>query len=418
MKIKTLKLLLILLVVSIQVKAQFSLSGEIRPRTEYRDGFKTPTQTGDEAAFFTEQRSRLNFNFIDSSYTFRLSLQDVRLWGENNQIFKEENGNTFLSESWVDYKFSPVWSVKFGRQIISYDNQRYFGGLEWAQQGRRHDAVVFKFSDASNKSKFDIGLAYNSDDDVAEPAYIQSPNASFYSKNNYKTMQYAYYNNKFSKGQFSLLAVNLGFQDDLEDISFRQTLGSFGKYKSGEISFGWDLYYQMGKTGESDVNAYLAGVNLTYHTDATPITLGVEMISGKDDDDTSGDITHFRPDFGTNHAHNGFMDYFFVGPSNGTVGITDIYLKTKFKIDKAALLIHAHQFLTGSSQLDENSNELSSTMGTELDFVYSLPLKKEVNFKIGYSMLVASDTMKDLRGKDGTYNSWGWIMFTFKPNFL
>ena len=63
----------------------------LRFKTNYSHGFKTPTQTGDEAAFFTEQRTRLNFNFIDSSYTFRVSLQDVRIWGENNQIFKEEN---------------------------------------------------------------------------------------------------------------------------------------------------------------------------------------------------------------------------------------------------------------------------------------------------------------------------------------
>jgi hypothetical protein len=415
---KTTYLSIALFFITIHLQAQFTLSAEVRPRTEYRDGFKTPTQTGDEAAFFTEQRSRLNFDFVDSSYTFRLSLQDVRFWGENDQIFKEENGNTFLSEAWVQYNLSSKFGLKAGRQIISYDNQRYLGGLEWAQQGRRHDALLLIYNDKASNTRIDFGLAFNSDDDVAEPGYIQSPNASFYSKNNYKTMQYVWFNKNMSNINFSVLAMNLGFQTSEADISMKQTLGTYGKTKGSNLTFGWDLYYQLGKLGESDVSAYLAGVNLTYKTSATPITLGVELISGKDDNDTSSDIKNFNPDFGTNHAHNGLMDYFFVGPANGNVGVTDIYLKTKFKIKKSHLMIQAHQFLTGSKQLDFNGDELSSSMGTEFDFIYNLPIKKDVNFKVGYSFLLASDTMKALRGRDGSFNSWGWMMLTVKPKLF
>ena len=418
MRIKTTYLTIVLFFVAIHLKAQFTMSAEIRPRTEYRDGFKTPTQTDDAAAFFTEQRSRLNFDFIDSSYTFRLSLQDVRFWGENDQIFKEENGNTFLSEAWVQYNLSSKVGLKAGRQIISYDNQRYLGGLEWAQQGRRHDALLLVYNDKESKTRFDFGVAYNSDDDVIEPGYIQSPNASFYSKNNYKHMQYVWFNKNLSKVNFSILAMNLGFQFNLSDVSLRQTIGTHGKTKGSSLTFGWDLYYQLGKQAENDVSAYLAGINLTYKTSATPITLGVELISGRDNNDTSNDIKSFNPDFGTNHAHNGLMDYFFVGPANGDVGVTDIYLKTKFKGAKNSLAIHAHHFLTGSKQIDMNGNELSTSMGTEFDFFYNIPVKNDVNFKLGYSFLLASDTMKALRNRDGSFNSWGWMMLTIKPKFF
>lgn len=414
---KIILLTLTVITISQQAWSQFTLSAEVRPRTEYRDGFKTPNQEGDDAAFFTEQRSRINFDFVDSSYTFRLSLQDVRFWGENDQIFKQENGNTFLSEAWVQYNLSPKMGLKAGRQIISYDNQRYLGGLEWAQQGRRHDALLLVYNDKMSKTRFDIGVAYNSDDDVAEPAYIQSPSASFYSKNNYKHMQYVWFNKDLEKVKFSLLAMNLGFQATDTEVKLRQTLGTHGKTK-GQFSFGWDFYYQMGKQGEADVSAYLAGANITYKTSATPIVLGVELISGKDSDDTSTDIKNFNPDFGTNHAHNGLMDYFFVGPANGNVGVTDIYLKTKFKINKSSLAIHAHQFMTGSKQLNAAGEELSSTMGTEFDFVYNIPIKKDVNFKMGYSFLLASDTMKELRNRDGSFNSWGWMMLTVKPTLF
>lgn len=414
---KTTYLTIILFFVAIHLKAQFTLSAEIRPRTEYRNGFKTPSNANDEAAFFTEQRSRLNFHFVDSSYTFKLSLQDVRIWGENDQIFKQENGNTFLSEAWVQYNITSKMGIKAGRQIISYDNQRYMGGLEWAQQGRRHDALLLVYHNEESNTRFDFGLAYNSDDDVPEPAYIQSPSASFYSKNNYKHMHYLWYNRKYSKFHFSLLAMNLGFQTNEEGVSFRQTFGTYGKTIDSKLNIGWDFYYQLGNQGDRNVSAYLAGLNLTYKTSATPITLGVEFISGKDEDDTSTDIKNFNPDFGTNHAHNGLMDYFFVGPSNGDVGVTDIYVKTKFKGKKSSFAIHAHQFLTGSKQF-LGTTEMSKSMGTEFDFVYGLSLKKDVKLNMGYSFLLATDTMKELRNRSESFNSWGWVMLTIKPTLF
>ena len=178
-----------------------------------------------------------------------MSLQDVRIWGENNKIFKQENGNTFLSEAWVNYNISSKFGIKAGRQIISYDNQRYMGGLEWAQQGRRHDALLLIYNNKESNTRFDFGLAYNSDDDVPEPAYIQSINASFYSKNNYKHMQYVWFNKNLPKLNFSILAMNLGFQYDEQNVSLRQTLGTHGKTKGSSLTFGWDLYYQLGQTG-------------------------------------------------------------------------------------------------------------------------------------------------------------------------
>ncbi|MEM1328127.1 MAG: hypothetical protein AAGI23_19375 [Bacteroidota bacterium] len=95
----------------------------------------------------------------------------------------------------------------------------------------------------------------------------------------------------------------------------------------------------------------------------TPLTVGVEFISGKDDDDTSTDVTNFSPDYGTNHAFNGFMDYFFVGPANGSVSVTDIYLKTKFGLKKGALIANVHEFMTGSTQLDSEGKKTRKSDG-------------------------------------------------------
>jgi hypothetical protein len=403
------------------VAAQLKLTAEVRPRTDFRHGFKTPTSTGFDPAFFTEQRSRLYVDFKDDKYAMRFSLQDVRIWGEVPQIFKEDVGTSFLSEAWGQYFVSKTFSVKAGRQIISYDNQRFLGGLEWAQQGRRHDALLLINENAEKRTKLHVGLAFNADKDKAEPTYLQAPAANFYSVNgNYKSLQYAWFNKAFAdeKGSLSLLALNAAKQNADSTTSNKQTFGIIPNLKVGKVALAADLYYQMGKSGNATISAFLAGANATIQTKATPLTLGFEYISGKDAGDTSSDITNFSPDYGTNHAFNGLMDYFFVGPANGNVGVVDLYLKTKFKVGKGALLLHGHEFLTGSRQLDGEGIELGRNMGFELDVVYVRKLAPAVTLHVGASALLGTETLTTIRSGNEKFNQWAWTMITFKPTLF
>lgn len=410
---------LLICLIGNEALAQFSVSAEVRPRSEFRNGFKTLTDESKEPAFFTEQRSRLYLDYLSSDFKFKLAFQDVRFWGETPQIFKEELGKTFISEAWGQYFISPSFSVKAGRQIISYDNQRFLGGLEWAQQGRRHDALLFIYEEQENNTKLHLGFAYNQDTDVAEPAFIQADGAGFYSVGgSYKTMQYAWFHKDFESSALSLLAHNAGYQNADSTVSNKQTFGAIASTKLVGITFAGDLYYQTGSFGGKDVNALLAGVNATISTPLTPLTFGIEYVSG-DDDPSNDKIKAFSPDFGTNHAHNGFMDYFYVGPANGAVGVNDFYLKTSWKIGKGSLKANAHHFLTGSSQVDGDGVELSKSMGTEIDLVYGVKLAEAVTWNIGYSQMFATDTMESLRGGDkGHVQNWAWTMITFKPNLF
>ncbi|MBB4079155.1 hypothetical protein GGR28_001775 [Lewinella aquimaris] len=418
---KTIAYLFLLFVCSSPLLSQFKLSAEVRPRTEFRNGFKTPRSTDSDPAFFVEQRSRLYLDYAEEKYTFRLVFQDVRLWGEVPQIFKSENGNTFLSEAWGQYNVSPRFSVRAGRQVISYDNERILGGLEWAQQGRRHDALLLQFEDEKKVNRLHVGLAYNADDDRPEPVYLQAPAANFYSvSGNYKSLQYAWFNRTFAeeKGTVSLLALNATLQNADSTHSNKQTLGTYLNYRAGKFTLTGDLYAQTGSQNGQSVGALLAGFSATYPTKATPLTLGVEYISGKDDTDETGRVTSFMPDYGTNHAFNGLMDYFYVGPANGTVGVTDLYLKTKWKLGSAALLAHAHHFLTASEQLDAAGDKLSASMGTEIDLVYVRPLATGVTLHIGYSHLLGTETLTALRPGNEKSNNWAWTMLTFKPTLF
>ena len=72
--IKNLGLICLLLLMGLQyTKAQFTMTAEIRPRAEFRNGFKKLTSEGTDAAFFVEQRSRLYFDYKHTKFKLHLS---------------------------------------------------------------------------------------------------------------------------------------------------------------------------------------------------------------------------------------------------------------------------------------------------------------------------------------------------------
>ena len=157
--------------------AQLSLTGQIRTRTEYRNGTGTLMPTANSAAFFTSQRSRLTFNYKLNRIIFQTSLQDVRVWGQDASSISPADGNRLaVHEAWAEialankkdssFKKSAVdyFAVKIGRQELLYDDSRLLGNLDWLQQARRHDAIVFKLL---NKGwQVDLGAAFNQNTDA------------------------------------------------------------------------------------------------------------------------------------------------------------------------------------------------------------------------------------------------------------
>jgi hypothetical protein len=167
----------IIALIALNAKGQLSLTGQIRTRTEYRDGSGTLKLKTNDPSFFTSQRSRLTFNYKTSRVIFQTSLQDIRVWGQDASTFSTADGSRLgVHEAWAEialankkdsaFKRSSVdyFAVKIGRQELLYDDSRLLGNLDWAQQARRHDAIVFKFL---NKGwQLDLGVAFNQNTDA------------------------------------------------------------------------------------------------------------------------------------------------------------------------------------------------------------------------------------------------------------
>ncbi|NJX14171.1 alginate export family protein [Tamlana crocina] len=398
-------------------QAQFTLDGEFRPRTEYRNGFGSIIPDAADPGFGISTRARLNAGYNTEAYKFYLSLQDVMVWGENRQILPYDQNNSFaIFQAWAEIALGKGWSTKLGRQVISYDDQRIFGGLDWAQQGRNHDAALLKYS----KGKFlmDVGLAFNQD--YSNPTGFQSMNTAYNTSGffSYKTMQYVYLKQAWENFTGSFLALNTGFQkfdtsNAPDGVNSVQTIGTHLNYSKGSFGAAANAFLQMGDNVDG---AYLASLDLTYKaSEKVGLGAGIEIISGNDG--TTADTEAFFPLYGTNHKFNGFMDYFYVGNHANNIGLVDVHVSANFKLgEKSSLLVKALNF-SGAEALPSGEKSL----GTELDLVF----KKAFNgyaLVMGYSQLFPSDGMYELKGVSeaaaADMQNWAWAMLVIKPKFL
>nr|WP_299070813.1 alginate export family protein [uncultured Allomuricauda sp.] len=416
-------ILITLVYLSIQsINAQFTLDGQFRPRTEYRNGFGSLIPDAADPGFAVTTRARLNAGYAAETFKVYLSLQDVMVWGENRQILPDDQNDSFaIFEAWAELNLGSGWSTKLGRQVLSYDDQRILGGLDWAQQGRNHDAAMIKYS----KDKFILDFAFAFNQDFDNPTGFQSVGTTYNTTGffSYKTMQMLYLNQKWENFAGSLLLLNNGFQnfDDAgagDGLSNLQTLGTHLNYKKGNFGLAANAFIQTGeRQGEVDVKgAYLLGLDLSYKASSKiGLGLGLEIISGNDVDEEG--TSAFFPLYGTNHKFNGLMDYFYVGNHANSIGLFDIHASANFKLgEKSSLMAKVLNF-KGEQDLPSGENSL----GTEVDLVFTQGFKGYA-LKIGYSHLFPADGMYELKGvtEDAAASSqnWAWAMLIIKPKFL
>ena len=399
---------------------ELDASLQIRPRYEFRNGYKAPIPYGETPAQFVSSRTRLNLNFRQDQFITKLSMQNVRVWGDVPTNTKSDVNGIQLYEAWVQYNFNKKWSARLGRQVISYDNQRIFGEVDWAQQAQSHDAVMATFK--SSKNHLDVAIAYN--------ANTETELATPYTVVNYKSMQYAWYHTESGKINMSFLFLNTGYENKLTSpvptplpelkVDYMQTFGTYwnakGKSWDGDLWF----YGQTGKNATNTVSAFDVAFNFNYTlTNKFKIGFGYEYLSGKSQENTSSAIKSFYPVFGTNHAFNGYMDYFYVGNYRNSVGLQDAFLKFGYKTDQWQFALLPHVFNSANTVLDVNGNKTSSYLGTEIDFTAAYSVHKYVTISGGYSQMFGTDSMQILKEGDVDHtNNWAWLMINVNPQIF
>jgi hypothetical protein len=395
---------------------EFEANLQLRPRFEYRNGYKNLIANDEKATAFVSQRSRLNLNYNYEKLKTKITFQNIRTWGDATTTATTDKNGIAVFEAWAEYELNSKWSTRIGRQVISYDNQRIFGEIDWAQQGQSHDAALITFHRENNQ--LDLGFALNSN--AENLLASKTPYTT-----NYKTMQYAWYHTKLNQVGMSLLFLNTGyeFQKTLTDleVDYKQTFGTYLTFKEKQWDINVGLYGQTGESADRKVNSWYAGAYFGYATSKKfKAGLGHEFLSGKDQNDFSSDSKSFLPIFGTNHGFNGFMDYFYVGNHQNNVGLNDTYLKLNYISNKWQFAFIPHVFNAPNTVLDATSQKMDAYLGAEIDLTATYTVRKDIVAMAGYSQMFSSSTLERVKtvSNAADTNNWVWVMVSFSPRIF
>ncbi len=406
-------------------REELKINLQFRPRAEFRNGLFTPILEGQKPASFIAQRTRIGFTYSkNQKLKMGISTQVVNTWGNDPQVQLTAN-NVSLYEAWAQLYFSPEWNIKLGRQVLSYDDERILGALDWNNAGRKHDAALLSFE--KNKFRSDVGFAFNQNAEKVTGDFFNS----LFSQP-YKSMQFLWMKYKFTDAlAVSALTMNLDFQNPLDSsLSHLQTLGGNLFYKKGRWNAMATYYYQTGNNPQKSTpaiktNAWMASAKVDYgFSNKISLGIGSDFLSGRDMNSTSPTISYFNPLYGTHHKFYGFMDYFYVSSSHNNVGLWDSYLNFNYKASAdLGLQLALHHFNAGAKVMDYTGAKTSPSLGNEADLTFTWKIMKEASLLGGYSQMFTNNSMKYVKNIAATQTmkpvqNWIWLSLNITPEIL
>lgn len=398
----------------------FEIGGQIRPRAEYKHGYRSLIGDDVKPAFAISQRTRLNMNYNSTLFNTGISIQDVRTWGDAASANKTDVNGLMVHQAWGELFIKQKFSIKAGRQTIIYDDQRIFGNSDWNQQGRSHDALLLKYTQ-SKTTMIHAGFAYNQN--------TEKDTGNFYSLNYFKAVQYLWAHHEIKNVAISFLVGNFGMpyntvanDKSTQEIKYIQTIGPYISYKKGNLKLNLAGYYQMGKnTKNMAKKAWYTGGDVTYLVKQFSVGAGFQYFTGNDQVNPDSKDHEFTVGLGTGHKFNGWMDYFYAGSPHKGVGLLDLYIPVIYKKDKitSEFQLHYYQSAADVKDLENPTSAMNSRLGTEVGIMMTYAISPEMNISGGYSQMFGTETLQAIKG--GNYKNtqnWAWVMFTFNPTFF
>lgn len=420
-----------------------TIDAELRPRTEFRDGFTSPLVRGanvsdNRAAALMLQRTRLGASYESNALNAKITLQDARVFGaydKNGQQLSSDTINTFgVYEAWAELLVLPGTSFKIGRQALQFEDGRIFSASAWSNTGSAHDMAQLKYS----MPGFDVQAGYAFSNNK-----LTNADAQYNQNGMYKQLAFLHGAVKLTKGlDFTFLGVDDAFQENsaktASTSSSKTDLNLFHRYTyGGTLSFKTDSlplsafltgYYQTGKASQTiNLEAYMLAAKLGYDINSKlSSTLGVDYYSGSK---TTMNATHsqhtFQKLYSANHSFNGFMEYWAKLPKGGLI---NYYGGLTYKFtDKLSTDANYYAFFLARDMLVKNKatnkNEVvKNNLGSEIDLVLNYKMSAETAIQLGWCHYLVTDGTILLKTSDSRSSfkmpQYAYLMFTIKPKFL
>jgi hypothetical protein len=415
-------------------KNVLTLSAYVRVRGEVRHGYRNLPLKDTAAAFFINQRTRLNLDFKSPKFNLYLSLQDGRVWGQQDARGAQgvvsgvtatptTTFDTYFFEAYAEPRFNDKLSLRIGRQRIMYDNQRLFAENDWRLSANSHDAVRLIFN---NQTTLNTELTF---------AFNQSAENNFttnyvpYGFNNYKVLFIHYVRWKPSL-HLSLSAINVadGYQSSLPNnhsTHVRFTSGGRIEFTKPLWMIAASAYYQYGNDSSGKtLSAYYFQPEIKYTgIKNLSLRLGMEWMSGQQSG--SKKDNSFVPLYGTVHAFMGSLDLFGTFPldvSNG--GLINPYLFFQYQAKQFSLSCENHLFYSHTRWPFRSSNQQQRYLGFENDWRFNYSFNNFINLEWGFSWASVSRSMILVKSQSiaepnyaqySKWPYWAYVSVKFTP---
>ncbi len=279
---------------------------------------------------------------------------------------------TEINQAWFNYAFNDNSHLKFGRQRILLDNQRFVGGVGWRQNEQTYDAVSFDTQIAGSK----LFLSYIENinrifgDDVAAGGH---DNQSFL----------ANWSNKWQdRHKLTVYYYNIDNQDAaaFSTATFGASFKTHWPIGENKMTFGAELAAQSdAHNNPVNYDANYMRLDLGLAFEQMTFFGGYEVLEG--DDALAG--AAFRTPLATLHAFNGWADQFLATPNQG---LEDTFVGAKGNIEGFKWMVKYHQFDAESGTGD---------FGSELDFSVARKLNKNFSALVKAAQYDAEDIKAD-----------------------
>lgn len=352
---------------------EISLSGQIRPRYEFRD----PLRDGTEATeAFTSMRVRAQLNAaLGGDVDAMIQFQDVRFFGEEQNTLTDYSADNFdVHQAYIHLKRlgGSRHALKIGRQAVAFGGQRLVGAVEWTQQGRVFDGLRLSLAPPwGTVEVVAIQLAEAKSAQFSDDAYLAGIYATL--------------------GDLDMFG--LYDKESGAPTTDRVTLGLRLAGQKAAYAYRVEGSYQTGTRHDEDVAAFMFGGRVGHPFGRLKLDLWYDYLSG-DSDPYDGETKVFDTLFATNHKFYGFADRFLNIPVHTKgLGLQDFALKGSVPLStRTALAVHGHSFFTAAK---------GEHLCEEVDLTLTYQYRPNVAVVGGLSQVVSDDAMAAVNGLKG-----------------
>lgn len=305
-------------------------------------------------------KSRLTYKTDTlNGFSALFEVDDTTVLGDEDYTGIADSEYTDVNQAYLAYSAADT-TVKFGRQRILLDNQRFVGGVGFRQNEQTYDALTL-----TNKSLPDTTLFYG---------YIAEVNNIFATDAKHETHLL---NAKYTGLPFGTVT---GYYYQIEPDAAADSIDTFGvrftgSQPAGDAKLLYTAEYatqDQNNGSKPDYYVLEGGVSVSGVT----AKLGYEVLE-------SDNGVGFNTPLATKHKFQGWADKFLGTPGTG---IEDLYLSVGTKVAGVKLLAVYHDF---------EAETTSADLGSEFGLVVAKAFGKNYGLSLKYADYQAGDTGVD-----------------------